>query len=132
MRFTEHELTTALTATAKQVLAVQRKDVRRGRVDVDAVWEEMDRYERFKILDTLGDQLLAALVALPDVDVAAGTRPTFTDQQITAAVEEQLGGGGGWLRRRATVAGRAALVRMALKALPPRSDPDGLVVPDTP
>ena len=101
MRFTEHELTTALTGTAKQLMAVQRKDVRRGRADIDAVWGEMARYERFKILDALGSQLLPVLVALPDIEVAPGTRPTFTDQQIKAAVEQCLGEEGGRLRRKA-------------------------------
>ena len=124
MRFTEHELTTALTGTAKRMLALQRKDVRRGRADIDAVWADMDRYQRFKVLDALGSQLLPVLVALPDVDVAAGTRPTYTDEQITAAVEQCLGEGGGRLRRRAAVVARAAMVRMALQQVPPRSELD--------
>ena len=127
MRFTEHELTTALTGTAKQVLALQRKDVRKGRADIDAVWSEMDRYQRFQILDALGTQLLPVLVALPDVEVQPGSRPAFTDQQITAAVEECLGETGGRLRRRATVAARAAMVRMALQQVPPRADPDAMM-----
>ena len=42
MRFTEHELTAALTGTAKTVLAAQRRDVRRGKVDIDTVWDELD------------------------------------------------------------------------------------------
>jgi hypothetical protein len=130
MRFTEHELTTALTCTAKQLLAVQRKDVRKGWADIDAVWDEMARYERFKILDALGSQLLPVLVALPDVEVAPGTRPTFTDQQIMAAVEQCLGEGGGRLRRKAAVTARLAVVRMALQQVPPRGGPDSGVAPD--
>jgi hypothetical protein len=35
MRFTEHELTAALTGPAKSVLAVQCKDNRKGRVHVE-------------------------------------------------------------------------------------------------
>ena len=120
MRFTEHELTAALTGTAKQMLAVRRRDVRRGRVDVDAVWQQMSPYQRFKILDTLGDQLLPVLVDLPDVEVAPGTRPAFTDQQIKEAVEQRLAAGGGGLRRKAAVAARVALVRTALLQVPPR------------
>jgi len=123
MRFTEHELTTALTGAAKQLLAVQRRDVRKGRADIEAVWAEMDRYQRFRILDALGDQLLPVLVSLPDVEVAPGTRPTFTDEQIDAAVDGSIGEGGGRLRRRAAVAARAALVRSALQQLPVRNDP---------
>jgi hypothetical protein len=130
MRFTEHELTAALTGAAKTVLAAQDKDVRKGRADVDTVWQQLSRYQRFKILDSLGDQILPVLVALPDVSVETGTRPTFTDEQITAAVEERLGEGGGKLRRKVSVAARVELVRVALAHVPPRADPDGLIVPD--
>ncbi len=130
MQFTEHELTTALTGAAKQLLAVQRKDVRKGRADIDAVWDGMDRYERFKILDALGTQLFPVLVALPDVEVPAGTRPTFTDRQVGDAVEQCLEEGGGRLRRKALAASRAAVVRVALQQLPPRRGPDTPVAPD--
>ena len=130
MRFTEHELTAALHGAAKSLLAAQRKDIRKGRVDVDTVWDEMDRYQRFKLLDSLGDQILPVLVALPDVEVEAGTRPAFTDQQITEAVEQRIDDAGGKLRRKAVVTARVALVRVALSHVPPRSDPDALIVPD--
>jgi hypothetical protein len=130
MRFTEHELTTALTGAAKTVLATQLKDVRKGKADIDTVWNEMDRFQRFKLLDSLGDQLLPVLVALPDVEVEPGTRPTFTDEQIAATVEARLGEEGGRLKRKVVLAARVALVRTALEHVPPRSDPDGLIVPD--
>ncbi|MGI8522282.1 MAG: hypothetical protein ACR2K3_03085 [Nocardioides sp.] len=79
MRFTEHELTAALTGAAKAILATQRKDVRRGRADVDVVWDEMDRYQRFQILDQLGDQILSVLAALPTGrSPRGGGRPTPT------------------------------------------------------
>lgn len=130
MRFTEHELTAALHGAAKEMLAAQRRDIRKGRVDIDTAWDEMDRYQRFKLLDTLGDQILPVLVALPDVEVEAGTRPAFTDEQIAAAVEERLGDAGGKLRRKAVVMTRVALVRVALSHVPPRQDPDALIVPD--
>ena len=129
MRFTEHELTVALTGAAKSVVAVQNKDVRKGKVTEDELWESMGRYERFVVLDGLGDQLLPVLVALPDVEVAAGTKPTFTDSQITAAVEERLGDEKG-LRRKALMTARVALVKLALECIPPRQDPDALIVPD--
>lgn len=129
MRFTEHELTVALTGAAKSVVAVQNKDVRKGKVTEDELWESMGRYERFVVLDGLGDQLLPVLVALPDVEVAAGTKPTFTDAQITAAVEERLGEEKG-LRRKALMTARVALVKLALECIPPRQDPDALIVPD--
>lgn len=130
MRFTEHELTAALTGAAKTVLAAQRRDVRKGRLDIDSVWEKMDRYQRFKVLDALGGQLLPVLTRLPDLDVAPGSRATYTDAQITEVVEEQLGESGGRLRRKVFVASRVALVRTALSHMPPRSDPDALTIPD--
>lgn len=130
MRFTEHELTEALTGAAKTVLAGRRRDVRRGRVDIDTVWDGLDRYQRFQILDRLGSQVLPVLVALPDVDVEPGTRPSYTDAQVAETVEAVLGDGGGRLRRAVAVRTRTALVQTALAALPPRQDPDALVVPD--
>lgn len=130
MRFTEHELTAALTGAAKVVLAAQRKDVRRGRADIDTVWEELDRYQRFQILDGLGTEILPVLVALPDVDVEPGTRPTYTERQVTETVEAQLDPGQGRLRRAVVVKARTALVLSALEHLPPRQDPDALIVPD--
>jgi len=132
MRFTEHELTAALTGAAKMVVGARRKDVRRGRADIDAVWNEMDRYQRFQVLDQLGTQILPVLVALPDVDVTPGTRPQFTDQQVREAVEAQLGDGPGKVRRAVVVKARTMLVQSALGHLPPRSDPDALTVPDHP
>ena len=120
----------ALHGAAKSVLAAQRRDIRKGRVDVDTAWDEMDRYQRFKLLDSLGDQVLPVLVALPDVEVEAGTRPTVTDEQITEAVDQRMGDVGGKLRRKALVVARVALVRIALSHVPPRTEPDALIVPD--
>lgn len=130
MEFTEHELTAALTGAAKTVLAARRKDVRKGRVDIDSAWDEMDRYQRFRLLDSLGGEILPVLVALPDVEVPPGERPSFTDAQIAAVVEQRLGESGGRLKRRVAVAGRVGLVRTALAHVPPRSRPDTLDVPD--
>ncbi|WP_151083913.1 hypothetical protein [Nocardioides cynanchi] len=130
MRFTEHELTSALTGAAKAVLAAQDKDVRRGRVDVETVWAALDRYQRFQILDGLGSQILPVLVALPDVPVAAGTRASYSDRQVSDTVESVVGDAGGRVRRAVLVKARTALVQSALAHLPPRQDPDGLIVPD--
>ena len=130
MRFTEHELTAALTGAAKTVLATQNKDVRKGRTDIDTLWNGMTKFQRFTMLDSLGDQILPVLVALPDVEVESGTRPSFTDQQILETVEAKLGDEGGRLRRKVVVAARVALVRTALEHVPPRTDPDALIVPD--
>ncbi|HET7431226.1 MAG TPA: hypothetical protein VFJ89_06950 [Nocardioides sp.] len=130
MRFTEHELTQALTGAAKDVLATQRKDVRRGKADIDTVWDELDRYQRFQILDQLGSQILPVLVALPDVEVAPGTRATYTDREVSETVEAVVGDTGGKLRRAVVVKTQTALVQAALSHLPPRQDPDALIVPD--
>ncbi|GAB2620051.1 hypothetical protein GCM10027270_03260 [Nocardioides ginkgobilobae] len=128
MRFTEHELTRAMEAAAKSVLAVRRSNRRR---DVEQVWAGMTRYQRYQLLDSLGDQVLPVLVALPDVEVATGTRPTYTDAQVEQVVREQLDATpGGRLRRAVVLKARVALVQAALAGVPPRQDPDALVVPD--
>ena len=130
MRFTEHELTAALTGAAKSVLTAQRRDIRKGAVDVDAVWDTMDRYEKFQLLDALGGQILPVLVALPDVEVAPGTRPSYQARQISEVVVGLVGDEGGRLRRAVAVKARTALVQTALAHVPPRLDPDALIVPD--
>ena len=130
MRFTEHELTAAVTGAAKAVLAAQRKDVRKGKQDIDDVWNEMGRYQRFQLMDAVGTQVLPVLVALPDVDVEPGTRPTFTDEQVAGAVEGLVGEELGRVKRKVLVKARVALVQTALAHVPPRSDPDALIVPD--
>lgn len=129
MRFTERELTVALEGAAKAMLAAQDKSVRKGRRTADDAWAELGKYQRFQLLDGLGDQLLPVLVALPDVGVAPGTRPRFTHDQVTAAVEEHLGDVRG-IKRRVLLQARVALVKIALESLPPRADPDALIVPD--
>ena len=129
MRFTEHELTAALTGAAKTVLAAQREDVRRGKQDVNDVWTRCPATSGSS-LDSLGTQVLPVMVALPDVDVPTGTRPAFTDQQVSAAVEGLVGEDLGRLRRQVVVKARVALVKAALANVPPRSDPDALIVPD--
>ena len=130
MRFTERELTVALEGAAKGVLTAQDKSVRKGRRTADDAWAELGRYQRFQLLDGLGDQLLPVLVALPDVEVAPGTRATYTDRQVTETVESLLDDGVGKLRRVVVVKTRTALVHSALASLPLRRDPDTLEVPD--
>lgn len=129
VRFTENEMTRALTGAAKTMLAA-RKDVRRGRRDVEDLWGSMTGYERFRVLDGVGDQVLPVLVALPDVEVEPGTRPSWTDAQVREVVEGLVGEEHGRVKRTVLVHARIALVQGALAALPPRADPDGLIVPD--
>ncbi|MFC6696079.1 hypothetical protein [Nocardioides daphniae] len=126
MRFTEHELTQAIHGVAKSVLAA-RKDVRRKKVDVEQLWSTMDKFERYQLIEGLGSQLIPVLIALPDIEVEAGTRATFTPAQVTEAVESVVGEAGGKLRRKATVAVQVALTTEALSHLPVRRDPDGLL-----
>ncbi len=127
MRFTEHELTVAVTAAARTVAGARQRGLRRRGGSAEEVWGALTPYERYQVLEPVGSQVLPALAALPDVEVAAGTRATFTDEQVLAAVEESLGEAGGRLRRKVVVAARVALVRAALAELPPRHDPDALV-----
>ena len=127
MRFTEHELTVAVTSAA-QVVAGGRS-LRRDRGE--AAWEAMSRIDRYHLLEAVGAQVLPVLLALPDVEVPAGTRPTFTDEQVAEAVTSTLGETGvGRMRRKVAVTARVSLVRTALSRLPVRQDPDALVVPD--
>jgi hypothetical protein len=130
MRFTERELTEALHGAAKSVLALQDKSVRKGKRDVDEAWEALSRYQRWQLLDGLGDQLLPVLVALPDVEVAIGERPTFTDAQVAAAIEERSGEELRGVRGKVLLKARVSLVQLALSHVPPRADPDALIVPD--
>lgn len=132
MRFTEHELTVAVTTAAKVVAAGKAGRRAKG----DAAWESMSKIDRYHLLDAVGGQVLPVLVALPDVEVAPGTRPTFTDEQISEAIEHTLGesavgGIRGRMGQKVAVAARLTLVRTALAQLPVRQDPDGLVVPDS-
>jgi hypothetical protein len=130
MRFTERELTVALEGAAKTVLAAQDKDVRKRRRTADEAWLALSRFQRFQLLDGLGDQLLPVLVSLPDVDVPSGTAPAFTDAQVRTTVEERLGDQAKGIKGRVRVEALMALTRLALEHLPPRADPDALIVPD--
>lgn len=128
MRFTERELTIGVQSAAK--LAFASSQGRKGRKDPDAAWQELTPYQRYQLLEPVGSQVLPTLIALPDIEVAPGTRPTFSLTQITAAVEETMGEEAGRLRRKVAVAGRVALVKAALDGMPPREDPDNFQVPD--
>jgi hypothetical protein len=125
MRFTEHELTAALTGAAKSVHA-NSKEVRKRKLDPDSAWDELGRYERFQLLDALGNQILPVLVALPDVEVAPGTRPSYSVDQVRRVVEEQVGDDLGRMKRAVVVRARTVLVQTALAHVPPRLDPDAL------
>jgi hypothetical protein len=125
MRFTEHELTAALTGAAKSVVAAG-KEFRKSRLDIDTAWDAMDRYQKFQLIDALGSQILPVLIALPDVEVAPGTRPSYPNHQVSEVVAGLVGDDLGRLRRAVVVKARTALVQTALANVPPRLDPDAL------
>lgn len=127
MRFTEHELTLAVTGAAKSVMA-SRKFRKRG-VDIDTAWETMDPHQRYKLLDAVGSQILPVLVALPDVEVAPGSRPSYSTKQVQQAVAGQVGGDVGKLQRLVTIKARTALVQTALAHMPPRPEADARGTP---
>lgn len=137
MRFTEHELTAALTGAAKTVAAAKAGGLRRRDLDPDEVWQSMEKFARYQVLAGLGDELLPVMGLLPDVEVEAGTRAQFTDEQIVEAVRESMADGSlGRVKRKVVEASRVALTKIALEHLPVRRDPDALttdedfVVPD--
>lgn len=125
MRFTEYELTAALTGAAKSVVAASKK-FRKGKVDIDTAWNAMDRYEKYQLLDALGSQILPVLTALPDVEVAPGTRPSYPNQQVSEIVAGLVEDDLGKVRRAVVVKARTALVQTALASVPKRLDPDAL------
>jgi hypothetical protein len=125
MRFTEHELTAAVTGAAKSVMAAG-KEFRKSGVDIDTAWDAMGRYEKFQLLDALGTQILPVLIALPDIEVQPGTRPSYSNQQVSEIVAGLVGDDLGKLRRAVVVKARTALVQRALASVPPRLDPDAL------
>lgn len=131
MRFTEAELTAALNGVAKATLAAQDKDIRKGRVDLEQAWHDLGGFGRYQLLEGLSDQVLPVLTALPDVERVVGQRPSYSNAQVRQLVEASTGEEGGRLRRKAVVVARTALVQAALAAIPPWTDPDTFVVPDS-
>lgn len=135
MRFTEHEMTTALQGAVRASLSEDP-------AEAAAAWEGLDRFARFQALTLVGDQVLPVLVELPDVVVEPGTRATYDDATVAAVAEPLLAaewdrsqGDGSWAAvaeddREAYLDHRVGLVQEVLSHLPPRQDPDALVVPD--
>ena len=124
-------MTAAITGVAKAALTAQSKDIRKGRLDVEQAWTDLGGLGRYQLMEGLGEQVLPILVALPDVPRTVGERPSYSAGQIRELVEETTGDEGGKLRRKAVVIARVALVQAALAAIPPWTDPDDFVVPDS-
>lgn len=140
MRFTEHELTVGVEAVARTLHRATRPPWRRR--DADDAFAGLDRAARYRHLAAAGEVVLPVLLALPDRPTV-GRSPQFDAEEWRAAAAE---GGrqvlerrrpGAWdampeKRRARTVASSTALARIALEAMPPRSDPDALTPPDGP
>ena len=135
MRFTEHEMTAALQGAVRASLAEDPDQAQ-------ALWDELPKLARFQTLTLVGDQVLPVLVALPDVVVEPGTRAAYDDATVAevaapllAAEWDRSQGDGSWDAqpeedREAYLEHRVGLVQEVLAAMPPRQDPDALVVPD--
>lgn len=130
MHFSEAELTAALTGYAKATLTAQNKDIRKGKVDVEQVWQDLGGYGRYQLLDGYSALVLPVLAALPEVSRVHGEPPRFSTSQISAAVEQCVQVDGGRIKRKAMVLAQAALFGMALAALPPYFDPEQLAQPE--
>lgn len=131
MRFSEAELTAAVNGVAKAAFAAQSKDIRKGKVDLDQAWHDLGGFGRYQLLEPLGSQILPILATLPDLPRVVGERPKFSGAQLREAVEAHTDEQGGRIRRKALVMTKVALVQAALDSIPPYSDPDTLIVPDS-
>lgn len=132
MQFTEAELTAAVTGAAKATLAAQVKEIRQGKVDLEGAWRDLGGYGRYQLIEPLGAQVLPILLALPDVPRVVGERPSYRNGVIRKIVEEHTADeGSGRIKRAALIVARTALVQTALASIPPYSDPETFVVPDS-
>lgn len=131
MRFSEAELTAAVSGVAKAAFAAQSKEIRKGKVDLDQAWHDLGGFGRYQLLEPVGSQILPILAALPEIPRVAGERPQFSAAQIREVVEAHVADEGSRLRRKAVVLGTVALVQAALEAVPPYVDPDSFEVPDS-
>ncbi len=134
MRFTEHELTVGVEAVARTLHRAARPPWRR-RVAADT-FADLDRAARYRHLAAAGEVVLPVLLALPERPTV-GRSPQFDAAEWRAAATEgarqtlERRRPGGWdampeKRRARTAASAVALARIAVEAMPPRSDPDAL------
>ncbi|VXC49209.1 hypothetical protein [Nocardioides sp. AX2bis] len=138
MRFTEHEMTVGVEAVARELFAATRPPWKRQSVVAD--FESLDKARRYRHKAAAGEVVLPVLTALPDRPTVGAT-PAFTDEEWREAAEQgsrqvlDFRTEGGWealgeRKRRKLLDGAVALARVAVAAMPLRSDPDALVVPD--
>ncbi len=138
MKFTEREMTVAVEAVAARSFEALPR-LLRSRAGGTS-WDTLSKGDRYPLLAAAGDLVLPALVALPERPTVGAT-PAFTDEEYEAAAEEALrqradrSEPGTWdatseRKRRKALAAGAAVLRIAVTAMPVRQDPDALVVPD--
>lgn len=138
MRFTEHEMTVGVDAVARELFAATRPPWKRQSVVAD--FEALDKARRYRHKVVAGEVVLPVLTALPERPTVGAT-PVFDDEEWRAAAEQgnrevlDFRTPGGWealgeRKRRKLLDGAVALTRVAVAAMPLRSDPDALVVPD--
>jgi len=127
MQFSESELTSLLAGVAKATLTAQNKDIRKGRLDIEQVWQDLGGYGRYEMLEALSHRVLPVLVALPEVPRVHGKQLKVRGSLLRAAVEETVGEEAGTgVRRKAYVVSMAALLGAALADLPAYVDPEKL------
>lgn len=83
MRFTEHEMTTALHGFVKAGLHHDPDQA-------EEIWRTMPKFPRFERISMVGEVILPVFGLLPDIAVATGEQPTFTDEQVAAALAPWL------------------------------------------
>lgn len=83
MRFTEHEMTTALHGFVKAGL-------HRDPEQAEELWRTMPKFPRFERIQMVGEVVLPVFGLLPELDVETGTQPQFTDEQVADALRPWL------------------------------------------
>lgn len=138
MRFTEHEMTVGVDAVARELFTATRPPWKRQAAGAE--FAALDKGARYRHKAAAGEVVLPVLIALPERPTV-GAPPAFGDDEWRTAAEQgsrevlDHRRPGAWeamseRRRRRTVDAAVALSKVAVAAMPPRSDPDALVVPD--
>lgn len=138
MKFTEREMTVAVEAVAQQGFDALPKILRR-RAGAES-WAELGKGARYPHLVAAGDLVLPGLLELPE-RATVGSTPAFSEQEYADAAEHVLRTRadakkpGSWdetpeRKRRKAVPGVAAVLGVAVRAMPIRQDPDAIIVPD--
>lgn len=138
MRFTEHEMTVAVEAVARQAFETLPGFMRR-KVGA-STWAELPKMDRYRLLSASSRLLIPGLTALPERPTVGAT-PGFTDEEYAEAAETALRDRvdrdepGAWeavseRKRRKQAEAAAVTLRVGVEAMPHRQDPDALIVPD--